>query len=77
VLRSSIEAAIEMYRPLWLHMGRGLGAYTEHYNRARPHRALALHPPGLSLNPENMPGRKVYRRDVLGGLIHEYHRNAA
>jgi len=59
------------------HLLRVLGAYTEHYNRARPHRALALHPPGPSLNWENMPGRKVHRRDVLGGLIHEYHRNAA
>ncbi len=59
------------------HLLRVLGAYTEHYNRARPHRALALHPPGPSLNWEAMLGRKVHRRDVLGGLIHEYHRNAA
>src|SRR6266545_3964228 len=58
------------------HLLRVLSAYTEHYNRARPHRALALHPPGPSLNWENMPGRKVHRRDVLGGLIHEYHRSA-
>jgi hypothetical protein len=59
------------------HLLRVLGAYTEHYNRARPHRSLALDPPGPSLNSETMLGRKVHRHDVLGGLIHEYHRDAA
>ena len=59
------------------HLQRVLGAYAEHYNRSRPHRSLALHPPDPSLNSETMPGTKVHRRDVLGGLIHEYHRNAA
>jgi hypothetical protein len=29
------------------------------------------------LHSEAMPGTKVRRRDVLGGLIHEYHRSAA
>jgi putative transposase len=59
------------------HLLRVLGAYTEHYNRARPHRSLDLHPPDPSLNSETMPMTKVHRHDVLGGLIHEYQRNAA
>src|SRR5664280_3383507 len=45
-----------------------LRIYAEHYNRQRPHRALALGP----VSP-----RDVRRRDLLGGLIHEYHGLAA
>jgi transposase InsO family protein len=58
------------------HLQRVLNAYAEHYNRARPHRGLDLHPPDPRLHAEGMPGTRV-RRDVLGGLIHEYHRSAA
>jgi transposase InsO family protein len=52
-----------------------LRVYTRHYNRHRPHRALALHPPEeADGNPT--PLRAAYpqlnRRDLLGGLIHEY-----
>jgi transposase InsO family protein len=54
------------------HLQGVLSAYTEHYNRARPHRSLDLHP----LHPEPGLGRtdgmRVRQRDVLGGLIHEY-----
>jgi putative transposase len=59
------------------HLQRVLGAYTYHYNLARPHRSLQLQPPEPGSNPETMPRTKVRRRDVLGGLIHEYHRSAA
>jgi putative transposase len=59
------------------HLQRVLGAYEEHYNRARPHRGLALHPPDPERVMESMPATEVRRRDVLGGLIHEYHRGAA
>jgi len=59
------------------HLRRVLGAYTEHYNLARPHRSLQLQPPDPGLDPETGPLTKVRRRDVLGGLIHEYHRSAA
>jgi putative transposase len=50
----------------------------DHYNRERPHRALDLRPP----EPDERPGRssgddEIYRRDRLGGLIHEYYRAAA
>ena len=59
------------------HLLRVLGAYTEHYKRARPHRSLDLRQPVPSSNSETLPGTKVHRRDVLSGLIHEYQRNAA
>ena len=59
------------------HLQRVLGAYVEHYNRARPHWGLDLQPPDPGLDSGAMPGTKVRRRDVLGGLIHEYHRSAA
>jgi FMN-dependent dehydrogenase/Integrase core domain len=59
------------------HLQRVLGAYTEHYNRARPHRALDLHPPDPTSSAEEVAGSLVRRRDLLGGLIHEFDRAAA
>jgi hypothetical protein len=57
--------------------GAVLRIYTAHYNRERPHRALAL----LSLDSTNAArptnGGQIKRRDHPGGLIHEYHRTAA
>jgi transposase InsO family protein len=58
------------------HLQGVLTTYTEHYNRARPHRSLDLHPPDLTAS-ETSAGRQIRRRDILGGLIHEYKRNAA
>jgi putative transposase len=56
-----------------------LRVYAEHYNAHRPHRALRLEPPlqqaGLTAVGEDQPAR-VHRRDLLGGLIHEYRRAA-
>ena len=47
-----------------------LDEYIEHYNGARPHRGLQLAPPV----PRSIStlGRNLTRRNVLGGLIHEY-----
>jgi transposase InsO family protein len=59
------------------HLQAVLGAYVEHYNRARPHRSLDLQPPHPGLDSETMRFTKVRHRDVLGGVIHEYHRRAA
>ena len=58
---------------------RVLGLYVEHYQRERPHRSLALATP---IGPEAPADRAshvgaVRRRDLLGGLIHEYSRTAA
>jgi putative transposase len=57
-----------------------LGGYVRHYNQQRPHRGLALAAPEPEAQEERSPQmnhRAVRRRDVLGGLIHEYHEVAA
>jgi len=57
------------------HLARVLDVYVEHYNAHRPHRSLSLRPPEPRSRP---PARdlsspeRVCRRDLLGGLIHEY-----
>jgi len=58
------------------HLQRVLGVYAEHYNRARPHRSMDLRPPDPVPSAEGVAGSRVRRRDVLGGLIHEYERSA-
>jgi Integrase core domain len=61
------------------HLEQILRRYVEHYNQHRPHRALGLEPPdpsaGLALVGEAR-GARVNRRDLLGGLLHEYRRAA-
>ncbi|MDQ3345101.1 MAG: integrase core domain-containing protein [Chloroflexota bacterium] len=60
------------------HLDRTLRTYAEHYNRGRPHRGLALAPPvAEAADPVPVSPRDVRRRDLLGGLIHEYHGRAA
>ena len=57
------------------HLERVLPAYIGHYNRHRPHRSLAQRPPSQLLPPvsETIAALDcIRRRDVLGGLIHEY-----
>jgi putative transposase len=62
------------------HLLRLLCRYVRHYNQQRPHRGLALAVPEPEAreqsSPQVNPGA-VRRRDVLGGLIHEYHEVAA
>jgi putative transposase len=54
------------------HLEQVLRIYRRHYNEHRPHRALDLLPPsGRDPTPLNAPDR-LQRRDLLGGLIHEY-----
>jgi Integrase core domain len=54
------------------HLEHALRVYRIHYNEHRPHRALDLLPPnGRDPTPPN-PAASLYRRDLLGGLIHEY-----
>ena len=60
------------------HLDRTLRTYAEHYNRGRPHRALVLATPlAEPQDPVAVSPRDVRRRDLLGGLIHEYHGAAA
>jgi putative transposase len=59
---------------------RVLCVYVRHYNEQRPHRALDLQAPEprtiASTRGDPVPG-VVRRRDLLGGLIHEYAAAAA
>ena len=57
------------------HLRRVLSAYVAHYNRARPHQGLDQRTP---VPPDRQVQRgPVRQRDVLGGLLHEYYREAA
>jgi transposase InsO family protein len=61
---------------------RILRVYVRHYNEQRPHRALGLQAPDppaiLSMPTEPAAGAiAIRRRDLLGGLIHEYEAAAA
>jgi putative transposase len=61
------------------HLERVLRVYSSHYNEHRPHRALQLAPPdgGNSTADGNAhASADLRRRDLLGGLIHEYQRAA-
>jgi hypothetical protein len=59
------------------HLRRVLTEYLRHYNTARPHRALGqltpaqadTRPPG----PINLADHWVRRKQILGGLTHEYY----
>ena len=61
------------------HLEQVLRVYVEHYNAHRPHRALGLEPPDPPAGPTviSEDQHRVHRRDRLGGLLHEYHRQAA
>jgi putative transposase len=62
--------------------GRGqlehvLRVYIRHFNQQRPHRALDLRPPDHGSGTDPPPTATGYtpqvrRRDLLGGLLHEY-----
>jgi putative transposase len=58
------------------HLERVLRVFVEHYNCHRPHRALNLMPPDPQRPPLRLatssPPDHLERRDLLGGLIHEY-----
>ena len=62
------------------HLDRTLRTYADHYNRGRSRCALALASPLAEASitvPVPVSTRDVRRRDLLGGLIHEYHGAAA
>jgi transposase InsO family protein len=61
------------------HLEQVLRVYIEHYNTHRPHRALGLQPPDPAVEPalnSNDQPAQVHRRDLLGGLVHEYRQAA-
>jgi putative transposase len=59
------------------HLEHVLRVYVEHYNSERPHRALDLRSPQARNAAELTACHPIYRRDRLGGLIHEYYPAAA
>ncbi|MDQ6694314.1 MAG: integrase core domain-containing protein [Chloroflexota bacterium] len=57
------------------HLRRVMTEYIDYYNRARPHQGFEQRCPiPITRQPREGP---VKRRDVLGGIIHDYHRDAA
>jgi putative transposase len=61
------------------HLQHGLATYVAHYNGHRPHRGLEQRPPLRALpTSDEQPAAdvieldRIRRRDLLGGLIHEY-----
>jgi len=61
------------------HLEHILRVYAQHYNEHRPHQGLfqqipapSLPSPALVATRSRPQDRRVYRRDRLGGLIHEY-----
>ena len=57
------------------HLRRVLTGYLRHYNTARPHRALGqLAPAQAGTRPPeiNLADYRIRRKQVLGGLTHEY-----
>ena len=59
------------------HLERVLRVFVEHYNTQRPHRALQLQPPQPREPLPTPTIGEIQRHDRLGGLIHEYYRDAA
>jgi len=57
------------------HLEVVLAEYIRHYNQARPHRGLQLDQPLPRRVTADSSGT-VIRRDVLGGILHEYERAA-
>ena len=57
---------------------RVVRVYVRHYNTQRPHRSLELRAPDPSPPPHGDPApTTIRRRDILGGIIHEYEAVAA
>ena len=57
------------------HLDRVLTAYVKYYNHARPHQGIEQQcPVPLGKAPRTAP---IERRDILGGVLHDYYRLAA
>jgi putative transposase len=62
------------------HLRAVLEEYVAHYNQHRPHRARNLRPPDAddtaTVPVTDLAAARIRRRNILGGLIHEYERAA-
>ena len=58
------------------HLRQVLTEYLRHYNAARPHRSLDQLTPAQAdtrrPGPINLAEYRIHRKEVLGGLTHEY-----
>ncbi len=57
------------------HLQRILEIFVDHYNSHRPHRALSLAPPEARRPVASrlaLSNARIFRRDRLGGVVHEY-----
>jgi len=57
------------------HLRHVLQEYVDFYNRARPHQGLQQHAPIPF--PQTPAQGEIRCRDVLGGILHDYHQEAA
>ena len=58
------------------HLRKVLAEYARHYNGHRPHQGLQQEPPLRQPDHAVDITARIERRQVLGGLISEYHRAA-
>ena len=58
------------------HLHRVLATYVDYYNHARPHQGLDQECPVPLVRNTAREG-PVERRDILGGVLHDYSRRAA
>jgi putative transposase len=62
------------------HLRAVLDEYVAHFNQHRPHRARKLRSPDAgdtaTVAVADLAAARIRRREVLGGLIHEYERAA-
>ncbi len=55
-----------------------MGEFCRYYEQARPHQGLNQRlPSGGEPDPEPVGAPKVVRHDRVGGLLHDYRREAA
>jgi transposase InsO family protein len=59
------------------HLDGLLREFASHYNAERPHRGLRLARPSPPTSSGSVSSGAIRRRDRLGGMIHEYHREVA
>jgi integrase-like protein len=59
------------------HLRQVLTEYLRHYNTGRPYRALGQLTPAQAdtqpPEPVNLAGHRIFRKQVLGGITHEYY----